>query len=97
MLGQGKISLYPVVQEGKMVAVHRDKEGNRARTAPELFRVKLHSWGIIGSLLRAATHVPATNNVLQAWPEQPHACAHSLWSNGIINGMKPRAATGGVP
>lgn len=97
MLGQGEISLHSAVQEGKMVAVHCDKEGNQARTAPELFRVKLNSWGSIGSLLRAAIHVPSANNVLQAWPEQPHARAHRLWSNDIIKGMKPRAATESVP
>lgn len=78
--GQGEIRLHSTVQEGRPVAVHCGRDRNCIRIAPELFRVKIHSWGGIGSLFRAATPVPADNNVLQAWPEQPQACAHGLWS-----------------
>ena len=94
--GQGEIRLHSTVWEGRPVAVHCGRDGNWVRTTPELFRLKLHSWGGIGSLFRAATHVPATNNVLQAWPEQPHACAHGLWSNERTNSMKLRVAPEGL-
>lgn len=94
--GQGEIRLHSTVQEGRPVALHCGRDGNWVRTTSELFRVKLCSWGGNGSFFRAASHVPATNNVLQAWPEQSHARAHGLWSNEIINSMKPRVAPEGL-
>lgn len=54
------------------VAVHQERGWNWVRTAPELFRVKSHSWGASGSLFGVTTHSPATHNALQALPEQPH-------------------------
>lgn len=90
------VSLHSSVWAGWLVAVCSGRDGNWVRTAPELVGVKLHSWSGTGSLCRTTMHVPATNNVPQAWPKQPHARPRGLRSTETINSMKPRVAPEGL-
>lgn len=100
--GHGVVSLHSTVWAGRLVAVRSGRDGNWVRTAPELVGVKFHSWGGTGSLCTTTAHVSATNNVPQAWPEQPYTCPQGHRSSETIKPVKPRvspealASQGGV-